>query len=295
MVAHCRVFHDVHRKRSFSHAGARRKHYQIGFLQSVRQLIEAAEARFHAAVRVLVEGKRFEFLQHAVHHVFFLHAFQRRTVGLPGNIVNTFFGKRQRLLFVGGRSAGFYDFLRSADEFSRKRIALHDIEIRFIVRRGRRNLRQFRQVGNPAGFRQIALAFQLIGKGYEIDGTARAEHSFHRAQHVAVAFAVEILFFQRFHDVRRRFVIDQHTPQKRHFRVVVVRQHVGCVRHNFPLSPSVILPDVLYLSSIFSNASSVSSNSFIAVSKGAFAVRSTPARFKMETGSVQHPPERNEK
>ena len=246
----------------------------------------------------------FKFLQHFADDVAIVHTQQRRTLRLFGNVVNTLFRIRKRRFIVRAFHRRFNNLSGRTDEFSVHAVSRDDLLVRLIIRRGRSNLRELGDIRNTACLFNTTFLFQLVRHGDKVNGFSIVIHPFHCTQDIFVALLIKIVFRQAIHNIRRNLVVDQQTAKQRHFRIAVVGHRVHFVCHNFSsfgqsflrstrTCPVVFLFSVAYKSDL--NSSSVALNSSIAAKNGSFVVRSTPAFFKIETGSSQPPDDKNSK
>ncbi len=159
----CGVFDNVHRKRSFTHTGTGGKHYQIGLLQSVRNLVEAGKARRNTAVSVLVFGKVFKLFTNQIQSVARPYVLNGGSIVHLRNGVNLLFRKLRAFSRVVARLCKLYNFACGAYQLSVGAVALYYIVVKHIVRRRRGNLRKLGNIGNPARLLQIAVAFKPVG------------------------------------------------------------------------------------------------------------------------------------
>ena len=210
---------DVHGERRLAHTGAGGKHDQIGFLQAVRHLIEQREARFHAAVGVGVGLNRFKFIDHGLNGGAVLQPRQIAVVLFFGNVVNEFFGIRDRLAFLFALPRIFDDRLRRADKRTVYRVALDDLQILLVVCGGRRAVGKLGNMADPARFLQRAVVFEAVGQRNDVDHLMSAVYLFHGKQNFAVRLLIKIVLVERFEKIGLHLGVDEHAAEQRRLRV----------------------------------------------------------------------------
>ena len=171
VVVQSSVFNDVHGNRRLTHTGTGGNDYQIGLLQTVRQLVKARKARHYPAIGILVFGEQLEFIYDLVYRVALADVLDRRSVVCARDVVDETFGILNALNTVRARLRKLDYVTRSTYEPAVDGIALYDVEIAVVIGRRRRYLGKFGEVRSTARLFEIAFRLELI---YQRDEVHRA-------------------------------------------------------------------------------------------------------------------------
>ena len=206
---HRRVLGNVHRKARFAHGGTAGNDDEVALLEAVRQTIQldkpAGDARnLSVALRELAnEVVRFGYD--------LLHWHERALRFSHGDVVNATLGGVERfveLLFVVHAVAD--DLAARADEHALRALGLNQLNVVLRVCRRGHKRHEVGQVRQPARKLQLAMALQLCGDRYEVNGVSGRANFPHRGKDCLVCGYVKIIVAQLLKANLERARVNEH-------------------------------------------------------------------------------------
>jgi hypothetical protein len=134
------------------------------------------------------------------------------------------------------------DLARGADEVPQDRLALDDPGVLDGMDRGRRLVRQLRQVRPAADLLEVLAALEGLGDRDKVNGLAPLEELEHRAIDRAMGLPVEVLRLEEFGDLDDRLAVDQDRAEDGLLGLETVRRQA--VDHYVGASVAVVTPSV---------------------------------------------------